>query len=131
MTREAAFWAFFRFRIFVPLFEKNQSAENDPCGLHTKSPYILHCIQFARMCNCQATNTKIFSHRACRLPFCSPLATYRAAAAEFPARCLSQTASFRTETRRTPSCAIRPCILMYFFVSFCCFSYCNSTSVPV
>lgn len=103
----------------------------NPCGLHTKSPYILHCIQFARMCNCQATNTKIFSHRACRLPFCSPLAACRAAVAKFPARRLSQTASSRTETRRTPSCAIRPCILMYFFVSFCCFSYCNSTSVPV
>ena len=29
MTREAAFWAFFRFRIFVPLFEKNQAAENE------------------------------------------------------------------------------------------------------
>lgn len=110
---------------------KIKPQRTNPCGIHTKSPYILHCIQFARMCNCQATNTKIFSHRACRLPFCSPLATYRAAAAEFPARCLSQTASFRTETRRTPSCAIRPCILMYFFVSFCCFSYCNSTSVPV
>ena len=54
------------------------------CGSYTTSAYILHCIQFARMCNCQATNTKIFSHRACRLPFCSPLAAYRAAAAKFP-----------------------------------------------
>ena len=110
--------------------EKSSRREQIPAA-YTKSLYILHCIQFARMCNCQATNTKIFSHRACRLPFCSPLATYRAAVAKFPARRLSQTASSRTETRRTPSCAIRPCILMYFFVSFCCFYYCNSTSVPV
>lgn len=33
MTREAAFWAFFRFRIFVPLFEKNQAAENESLRL--------------------------------------------------------------------------------------------------
>lgn len=110
---------------------KFKSRRTNPCGLHTKSPYILHCIQFARMCNCQATNTKIFSHRVCRLPFRSPLATYRTAAAGFPARRLSQTASSRTETRRTPFCAIRSCILMYFFVSFCCFFYCNSTSASV
>lgn len=110
---------------------KIKPQRTNPCGLHTKSPYILHCIQFAQMCNCQAPNAYIFSHRACRLPFCSPLAAYRAAAAEFPARHLSQTASSRTETRRTPSRAIRSCILVYFFVSFCCFPYCNSTSASV
>lgn len=101
------------------------------CGSYTTSAYILHCIQFARMCNCQATNTKIFSHRACRLPFCSPLAAYRAAVAEFPARRLSQTASSRTKIGRTPSCAFRSCIFVYFFVSFCCFLYCNSICVLV
>lgn len=110
---------------------KIKPQRTNPCGLHTKSPYILHCIQFAQMCNCQAPNAYIFSHRACRLPFCSPLAAYRAAAAEFPARHLSQTASSRTETRRTPSRAIRSYILVYFFVSFCCFPYCNSICVLV
>lgn len=29
MTSEAAFWAFFRFRILVPLFKKIQAAENE------------------------------------------------------------------------------------------------------
>lgn len=110
---------------------KIKPQRTNPCGLHTKSPYILHCIQFAQMCNCQAPNTYIFSHRACRLPFCSPLAAYRTAAAEFPARHLSQTASSRTETGRTLSCTIRSCILVYFFVSFCCFLYCNSICVLV
>lgn len=121
MTREAAFWAFFRFRIFCTSFREESSRRERIPAAYTKSLYILHCIQFARMCNSQATNTKIFSHRACRLPFCSPLAPYRAAAAEFPARCLSQTASSRTETRRTPSRAIRSCILVYFLYLFVVF----------
>ena len=112
-------------------FQENSSRRERIPAAYTKSLYILHCIQFARMCNCQAPNTREIRRQLRLLLFCSPLATYRAAAAEFPARHLSQTASSRTETRRTPSCAIRPCILMYFFVSFCCFSYCNSTSVPV
>lgn len=33
ITSEVAFWAFFRFRIFVPLFEKNQAAENESLRL--------------------------------------------------------------------------------------------------
>ena len=121
MTREAAFWAFFRFRIFCTSFREESSRRERIPAAYTKSLYILHCIQFARMCNCQATNTKIFSHLACRLPFCSPLAAYRAAVAEFPARRLSQTASSRTKIGQTPSCAFRSCIFVYYFVSFCCF----------
>ena len=131
MTREAAFLAFFRFRIFCTSFREESSRRERIPAAYTKSLYILHCIQFARMCNCQATNTKIFSHRACRLPFCSPLAAYRAAVAEFPARRLSQTASSRTKIGRTPSCAFRSCIFVYYFVSFCCFPYCNSNCVPL
>ena len=103
----------------------------NPCGLHTKSPYILHCIQFARMCNCQAPNTREIRRQLRLLLFCSPLAAYRAATSGFPARHLSQTALSRTEIGRTPSRAVRHCIFVYYFVSFCCFPYCNSASASV
>lgn len=130
--KRSRFLGFLSISHLLYLFSRKiKPQRTNPCGIHTKSPYILHCIQFARMCNCQATNTKIFSHRACRLPFCSPLAAYRAAVAEFPARRLSQTASSRTKIGRTPSCAFRSCIFVYYFVSFCCFPYCNSNCVPL
>lgn len=50
MTREAAFWAFFRFRIFVPLFEKNQAAENESLRHTLLNHFIVSIVSNSHEC---------------------------------------------------------------------------------
>lgn len=130
MTREAAFWAFFRFCIFCTSFREKSSRRERIPAAYTKSLYILHCIQFAQMCNYQAMNAKIFSHRACRLPFCSPLATYRTAVAGFPGatpipNCFVQNGNKANSFLRHSF--LYPRVLFCIFLFF----YCNSASASV
>lgn len=60
MTREAAFWAFFRFRIFVPLFEKNQAAENESLRL-TLNHFIFSIVSNSHECATAKRRTRKFS----------------------------------------------------------------------
>lgn len=60
MTREAAFWAFFRFRIFVPLFEKNQAAENEFLRL-TLNHFIVSIVSNSHECATAMHRTRKFS----------------------------------------------------------------------